>query len=104
MAQPHHTRRLAQTEEALTVLFCLVDDIYAWLNPKSKRYASFSSASRIRRSSPSLSFSSCGAPRAKDLSCATRRGSSHTSSQEWSVFLPRHSIAAFTSSGATWSP
>ena len=40
MAQPHHTRRLAQTEEALTILFCLVDDIYAWLNPKSKRYAS----------------------------------------------------------------
>ena len=29
MAQPNHTPRLAETEEALTVLFCLIDDAYA---------------------------------------------------------------------------
>jgi hypothetical protein len=28
MAQPNHTPRLAHTEEALTVLFCLIDDAY----------------------------------------------------------------------------
>ena len=29
MAQAHDTRASARTEEALTVLFCLVDDAYA---------------------------------------------------------------------------
>jgi hypothetical protein len=34
MAQPNHTPRLLHTEEALTVLFCLIDDAYyAHLNP-----------------------------------------------------------------------
>lgn len=40
MAQPHHTRLLARTEEALTVLFCLVDDAYLHINPKGQRYGS----------------------------------------------------------------
>jgi hypothetical protein len=40
MAQPHHTSRLHRTEEALTVLFCLVDDAYRILNPRGERYAS----------------------------------------------------------------
>src|SRR5215211_2587008 len=40
MAQPNHTQRLARTEEALTVLFCLIDDAYALLNPKGRRYES----------------------------------------------------------------
>ncbi|MDQ4001300.1 MAG: transposase [Actinomycetota bacterium] len=40
MAQPSHARRLAHTEEALTVLFCLVDDAYALLNPRAQCYES----------------------------------------------------------------
>jgi hypothetical protein len=40
MAQPNHTPRLLQTEEALTVLFCLVDDAYAHLNPRARCYES----------------------------------------------------------------
>jgi hypothetical protein len=40
MAHAHHTPRLACTEEALTVLFCLVDDAYALLNPRAGRYES----------------------------------------------------------------
>ena len=40
MAQPNHTPRLARTEEALTVLFCLVDDTYALLNPRAHSYES----------------------------------------------------------------
>src|SRR5215203_1759451 len=40
MAQPNHTQRLADTEEALSVLFCLIDDAYALLNPKGRRYES----------------------------------------------------------------
>ena len=38
MAQANHTPLLANTEEALTVLFCLIDDAYALLNPNGKRY------------------------------------------------------------------
>ena len=40
MAHTHHTPRLARTEEALTVLFCLIDDTYALLNPRPRRYES----------------------------------------------------------------
>src|ERR687895_989825 len=40
MAQPNHTPRLLQTEEALSVLCCLVDDAYVHLNPRAGRYRS----------------------------------------------------------------
>ena len=40
MAQSNHTPRLAGTEEALTVLFCLVDDAYVHLNPRARSYES----------------------------------------------------------------
>ena len=41
MAQPNHTPRLDHTEEALTVLFCLIDDAYRLLNPRgARRYES----------------------------------------------------------------
>lgn len=34
MAQPQHTSSLTSLEEALTVLFCLIDDAYTTLNPR----------------------------------------------------------------------
>ena len=40
MAHTNHTPRLAHTEEALTVLFCLIDDAYTTLNPRARRYES----------------------------------------------------------------
>ncbi len=40
MARSHLTPRLAQAEEALTVLFCLTDDAYRLLNPHARRYES----------------------------------------------------------------
>ena len=40
MARPNHTQRLTRTEEALTVLFCLIDDAYVLLNPKGRCYES----------------------------------------------------------------
>src|SRR5215218_3971115 len=40
MAQPNHTPRLAHTEVALTVIFCVVDDAYTLLNPRARRYES----------------------------------------------------------------
>ena len=38
MAPTNHTQRLLRTEEALTVLYCLIDDAYTLLNPNGKRY------------------------------------------------------------------
>src|SRR5918994_4761198 len=38
MAQPNHTPRLAETEETVIVLFCLVEDAYRILNPKGDLY------------------------------------------------------------------
>jgi Transposase DDE domain len=38
MAQPDLTPQLALLEEALTILFCRVDDTYYQLNPKGRRY------------------------------------------------------------------
>ncbi len=40
MAQPQHTPSLVHLEEALTVLFCLIDDAYALLNPRARCYES----------------------------------------------------------------
>ncbi len=40
MAQPQHTPSLAALEEAVTVLFCVVDDAYALLNPRARHYES----------------------------------------------------------------
>jgi hypothetical protein len=40
MAHPHTTPPAAHLEEALTVLFCIIDDAYAHLNPGAKCYAS----------------------------------------------------------------
>jgi hypothetical protein len=37
MARPKHTPPLASLEEAITVLFCLIDDAYRALNPKGWR-------------------------------------------------------------------
>ena len=40
MARTNHTQHLARTEEALTVLFCLIDDAYALVNPRARCYDS----------------------------------------------------------------
>ncbi len=45
MAQPQHTPSLADLEEAVSVLFCLVDDAYRLLNPGGRRYESLKSLS-----------------------------------------------------------
>ena len=38
MAHLHHTHSLAYLEEALIVLFCLVDDTYTLLNPRGAQH------------------------------------------------------------------
>ena len=38
MAQPELTPQLALLEEAMTILFCRIDDAYYHLNPKGRHY------------------------------------------------------------------
>jgi hypothetical protein len=38
MAHPNHTEAFVRTEDALTVLFCLIDDAYALINPRADGY------------------------------------------------------------------
>ena len=40
MAHPQHTPTLLSLEEAITVLFCLIDDAYARLNPRGQTHES----------------------------------------------------------------
>jgi hypothetical protein len=40
MAYPEHTAGFALLEEAVTVLFCRIDDTYVHLNPRGEHYAS----------------------------------------------------------------
>jgi hypothetical protein len=40
MAHPEHTPGFALLEEAITLLFCLIDDAYTHLNPRGGHYAS----------------------------------------------------------------
>src|SRR5215207_2644913 len=39
MALPEHTPEFTLLEEAITILFCLIDDAYQILNPKGRQYA-----------------------------------------------------------------
>ena len=50
MAQPQHTPASASPEEAITALFCVVDDAsYAPLDPRGDGYGSLSRSSRTPR-------------------------------------------------------
>ena len=40
MAHPQHTPTLASLEEAITILFCLIDDAYTLLNPQWRSHES----------------------------------------------------------------
>jgi hypothetical protein len=40
MARTKHIPRFAVLEEAITVLFCEIDDAYTHLNPRGGRYSS----------------------------------------------------------------
>jgi hypothetical protein len=55
MAFHHHTPRLAATEEAGIVLFCLIDDAYyARLNPRGDRYGTLKRLSDSEVITPAL--------------------------------------------------
>jgi hypothetical protein len=104
MAQAQHTLTLASLEEAITVLFCLVDDTYALLNPKCQSHESLKKLSDSEVLTPWRSSNNLGGWRARGLSCATSNDSLFIYSRAWQVCTPARSIDAFADSGAIWSP
>ncbi len=54
MAQAQHTRTLASLEGAITVLFCLIDDAYALLNPRGRSHESLKKLSDSEVLTPAL--------------------------------------------------
>ena len=89
MARSNHTPRLAHTEEALTVLFCLIDDVYRLLNLHARRYESLKRLSDSEVIALAL-FQQLRGVESSALSCATPRGSSRTCSPGWwGSILPR---------------
>jgi hypothetical protein len=104
MAQSELTPQLLLLEEALTILFCQVDDAYYRLNPKGRHYETLKelSDSEVITLEPYSSSFEVLSPSV--LSCARLPASSGTCSLEPSVFTPPPSIVAYASSGATSSP
>ncbi len=56
MTQPQHTPQAALLEEAITTLFCEIDDRYPILNPRADLYASLKELSDSEVISPSPSY------------------------------------------------
>jgi hypothetical protein len=81
MAQPEITPRLALLEEALTVLFCRVDDIYYRLNPRGRCYETLKELSDSEVITLALFQQLREAWSLAALSCARLPGSSRTSSR-----------------------
>ena len=93
LALGHHTHQFTRTEEAIMVLFCLIDDAYANLNPRGRRYESLKRLSDSEVITLALFQQVCGASSQSAPSYATLRGSSRTSSPAWSALPLLPSIA-----------
>ena len=106
MAHPHHTPQLALLEEAITTLFCLVDDLYATLNPKGQRYATLKRLTDSEVLTLALFQQLRGVEESeRSFLREAARFFAHLFPGAWSVWLlPPPSIAERASSGATWSP
>jgi hypothetical protein len=86
MAQHHHTPETTSLkdpslEDALTALFCLVDDVYRHINPRGLATAAPSNGSRAPRYLSLPSCSNFGAWSPAALFCATPGAFSATSSR-----------------------
>jgi hypothetical protein len=79
MARSEHTSELALLEEALIILFCLIDDVYARLNSQEGRYASLKRLSDLEVIAPAL-FQQLRVWSPSVLSCARPLAFSPTSS------------------------
>jgi hypothetical protein len=89
MAQPQHTPSLDCLEEAVTVLFCFIDDAYALLNPRARRYESLKQLSDSEIIALTLLQQLRGVESGRSF-CVRPNGSSRTCFRGWQGFtLPR---------------
>lgn len=90
MARSQHTRSLPHLEEALTVLFCLIDDTYALLNPHARRYESIKRLSDSEIITLALFQQLRSVERVNAHFCGMSSGSSRTCFRGWQgCTLPR---------------
>jgi hypothetical protein len=78
MAQSELTPQLALLEEAVTVLFCRIDDIYYRLNPKGRHYETLKELSDSEVMTLALFQQLRGVESANAPSCARLPASSRT--------------------------
>jgi hypothetical protein len=107
MTRLNHTRRLALTEEALTVLFCLTDDAYAHLNPNARRYESLKRLSDSEVNTLALFEQLRGTESQRSFLGDTERFFSHLFPGIAGLHpssSPPHRIDASASCGASWTP
>jgi hypothetical protein len=103
MALPEHTPQLALLEEAMTVLFCRMDDTYYHLNPEGRHYETLKELS----DSEFMTLALLQQLRGIESQCSFLREAarffSHLFPEWWVCILPP-SIGGYASSGATLSP
>ena len=103
MVHQHHTRRLDRTEEAIIILFCLIDDAYALLNPHARCYESIKRLSDSEVITLALFQQLRGVESERSFLRDAERFFSHLFPGVVGLALPR-CTAASASSGACWSP
>ena len=104
MAHEYHTRRLDRTEEAVTVLFCLLDDAYSLLNPQAPHYESLKRLSDSEVITLALLQQLRGVESERSFLRDAERFFSHLFPGVLSGSLLPRCTAASASSGAFWSP
>jgi len=103
MGRLHHTEAFARTEDALTVLFCLIDEAYALLNPRAEGYEAIKRLSDSEALTLAL-LQQLRVSRASARYSGTPSGSSLTCSLGWWAFTPPRCTEGCADSGASWSP
>ena len=104
MAHPKHTSGFALLEEAVTVLFCRIDDTYVLhLNPRAEHYASLKQLSDSEVLTLALFQQLRGVESERSFLGEAVRFFSHLFPGVSSAFIPSRCTVVSASSGALWS-
>jgi hypothetical protein len=103
MAHPEHTPEFVLLEEAMTVLFCEIDDAYTTLNPNGHRYESLKRLSDSEVITLALFQRLRGIESERSFLREAARFFSHLFPGVVGLH-PSSLPAECASSGATWSP
>ena len=104
MAQAQHTPQAALLEEAITNLFCQIDNAYRILNPRGGLYVSLKRLSDSEVLALAIFQQSYGGCNPNAPSCARPPAYSPTSSRGSSASTPPRFTAACAGSGDSSNP